>query len=60
MVVLVLIAGLLLRVVIFAIAAWIVAMNINDMIAVGVNFWNVLWTLLATSLVIGSAFSATK
>lgn len=60
MVVLVLIAGLLLRVVIVAIAAWIVAMNINDMIAVGVNFWNVLWTLLATSLVIGSASSATN
>ena len=60
MVVLVVLLGLLIRVAIVVFAAWIVAMNINDMIAVGVNFWNVLWTLLATSLVIGSASSATN
>jgi len=42
----------------FILAVWIFVWNINDMLANGVNFWNVFWPLLAATLLFGGSAKA--
>jgi hypothetical protein len=43
---------------IWVLATWIIVWNVNDMLAVGVNFWNVFWTLLGLSMALGGTGAA--
>lgn len=45
--------GIALGVGIFVLATWVIVWNVNDIIAVGANFWNVFWILLTTSVLFG-------
>lgn len=39
----------------FILAVWMLVWNITDMQNVGVNFWNVFWSLLALTFVLGGS-----
>lgn len=43
---------------IFIGGTWVVVWNINDMINVGVNFWNTFWVLLVGTVFFGGAAKA--
>lgn len=52
------IVGIAVAVAAFVFATWIVVWNLNDMAAVGVNFWNTFWILLVGVCLFGGSAKA--
>ena len=57
-IVLLFIVGVAVSVAAFIFATWIVVWNVNDIIAVGANFWNVFWILLVGVCLFGGSAKA--
>ncbi len=52
------IVGIAISVALFVFGVWIVVWNLNDMAAVGVNFWNTFWILLVGCALFGGSAKA--
>lgn len=53
-------AAAALAVAVFVFGTWVVVWNVNDIAAVGANFWNVFWILLVGTVFFGGASKATS
>lgn len=56
--VLLILAGLAIGVGLWILGVWIVVWNVNDIAAVGANFWNVFWIMLVASFLFGGTSRA--